>query len=402
MQFPKKTINDVPLENKTVLVRTGFDTPLKKDNNDDIVVDDDYRIVKGLPTIKYLLEQNCRIVLVSKLGRPDGVDKSLSLEPVAKHLAQLLDKDVQFCPEVIGPVARQAKKSLKNGEVLMLENLLFDPRERDNSLDFAEEVAELCDYFVQDGFSSSHRENALVSAVTQVLPSIGGLLLVEEYEKLISAVEEGERPRCAIVGGAKIKTKRDLLDELTKSFDLIVVGGAMANTFLVAQGHDVGASVHDKSEVEDAKEIIAKVNSTEGLQLFIPSSGFATAKTVKGNPDREEKRLDSIAEDDLILDLGKPAIIDMLDFIRPAKTIIWNGPIGMTELDGFRLGSAAVLDYMVNNPGVDSIVGGGDTANFVQDMGQIDNLTHVSTGGGASLQLISGKKLPGVEALLDK
>lgn len=401
--FYKKTIRDVDLGNKKVIVRFEYNVPLGKDPDGNVVVEDDYRIVKSLPTLKYLIDQNCAIIIIASLGRPDGVVvPKLSLRPVAQELSRQIKKQVDFVDASTGDKVMLAKKKLQPGQILILENLRFHKEEESNDENFAKELSQHADYFVQDAFGNSHREHASMDAIAKFIPGLAGFLVEQEVTHLNSAITDSDRPRCAIVGGAKIVTKRALIDNLIESADLIVVGGAMANTFLVAQGHDVGASVYDKKEVDDAKKIIDKIAQTDNLELFIPLSGFATAKKVDQAAEREEKTLSEIESDDLILDFGKPAILKMLDFIAPAKTIIWNGPIGMTELDNFKLGSAAILDFMVNNKDVMTLVGGGDTAGFVIDMGKEQDLSHVSTGGGASLQLISGKKLPGVEALMDR
>jgi len=400
MQFPKKTLKDVPLQGKAVLVRTGFDVPLRE-NDGEMVITDDYRIVKGLPTIKYLLEQDCKIVLVSKLGRPDGVDKALSLEPVAKHLGELLEMDVKFCSETTGPVARHAKKSLKAGEVLLLENLFFDPREKANDLEFAKEVAEMCDYFVQDCFSSAHREQALMSVVNQALPGSAGLLLIEEYEKLTHAVEESEQPRCAVVGGAKIETKIDLLNKLIDTMDSVIIGGALANTFLVAKGVNVGSSKYDKDQVQTAKDILQKLEDKNGVVYYLPDIDVAVSADPKTKQPRKEVSVGKVAPEEWILDLGEESIKKMMELVSESKTVIWNGPIGMTSKPAFADGSRVLAEYLAkNNKKVDSIIGGGDTADFINTLGLVGKMTHVSTGGGASLQLISGQELPAVESLL--
>lgn len=401
MSFPKKTIKDIPLSGKTVLVRTGFDVPLKSDG-DNISVADDYRIVRGLPTIKYLLDQKCKIVLVSKLGRPKGEDPRLSLRPVSSRLEELTKTKVIFCNQAVGNVADQAKKDLKPGQILMLENLLFDSRERDNDIDFASSVASQCDYFVQDGFSISHRNNALVDAIGQVLPSVAGLLLVDEVESIQHALKDSEKPRCAIVGGAKIKTKIELLNRLIDTMDMIAIGGAMANTFYVAQGIEVGSSLYDKDEVDDAKNILEKISNKDNLKFFIPAVDVAVAKSTEKGQPRKEVKLGDVDKGEIILDMGSESSSEFVEFIGQSKTVIWNGPLGMTTLDSFKHGSVAIADHLSESKSTYSLIGGGDTASFIDEIGLMSEMSFVSTGGGASLQLISGKKLPGVEVLLDK
>lgn len=403
IDFYKKTLKDINIENKKVIVRFEYNVPLKKDDNDDIVVADDYRIIKSLPTLNYLLDKNCAVIILASLGRPKGKkDSELSLRPVADKLSEHIGKKVEFVDDCIGDKAYLAKKQVLPGEVILLENLRFYPGEESNDTDFAKNLASNADYFVQDAFGNSHREYASMSAITMFIPSVAGLLIEQEVRQLNSAINDSKRPRCAIIGGAKIKTKEALLERLINSVDMIIIGGAMANTFLVAQGHGVGASLYDADEVEDAKKVLEKINNTDNLDFFMPSGSFAVAKSTKKEAERVEKDLSQIDSGDIILDFGKDDILRMLDFMASAQTIIWNGQVGMTELDNFKLGSAAILYHMVNNKQIASIVGGGDTAGFIKDMGKIEDLTHVSTGGGASLQLISGKKLPAVEALLDK
>lgn len=394
--FSKKTIRDVDFTDKTVLVRADYNVPLK-----DGKVMDDYRIRKNVPTIQYLLGQNAKVIIISHLGRPGGeVNKSLSLEPIAQRLSELLDKPVAFCETTIGDGAKQAAKNLKLGEVLLLENLRFHKQEKANDAQFAKQLAELADYFVQDGFGVVHRAHASTEAITQFLPSVAGLLLEKEVEVVDKAIEDPEKPLVTIVGGAKIAGKIDLLDRFLKASDTVIIGGAMANTFLVASGYDIGESKYDADETDSAREIMEHCSLSK-TKLMLPILDVAVGTSFDEYSERHEVATDDVAKTDMIMDFGPQTVEDIKQVLKSSGTIIWNGPLGVIELEKFKWSTEEVANFIANEK-LTCIVGGGDSAGFIHKLGLIDKFTHVSTGGGASLELMAGRKLPGVEALMAK
>jgi 3-phosphoglycerate kinase len=427
--FHKKTIRDVDLRGKRVLVRVDYNVPIKKDGT----IGDDYRIKKSLPTIQYLLKQKCQIILCSHLGRPkDTHDKHCSLRPCARRLSKLLNHPVQFVPDCVGEAAQKAANGLKQGEILLLENLRYHPQEEKNDDEFAKQLASLADVFVQDGFGVVHRAHASTDAVTHHLPSVAGLLLEQEVDTITRVIEKPEHPLMAIIGGAKITDKIDILNRFIDLADFVVVGGAMANTFLLARGIPVGKSLAEKDEVDLAKDIMEKAaaKAKKGRFVFyIPQDGVVASKidktartrivdwdahviaSVENYPKRPPRATEQVAADEMILDVGPFSGAFIAGGMQLASTVIWNGAMGVTETDGlqgpigpFAHGTDIIVDAMIGQYGHKpfTVVGGGDTSGYLEERKLVDHFNHVSTGGGASMELMSGKKLPGVEALQNK
>ncbi|MDQ5972254.1 MAG: phosphoglycerate kinase [Patescibacteria group bacterium] len=431
MSFNKQTIRDAKLKGKTVLLRADYNVPIRGDGQ----IAGDYRLVQSIPTIQYLLKQGCKVVIISHMGRPkDKYDKHLSLKPVAKHLQKLLGQPVTFVDECIGPVAEKAVQQMKPKEVLMLENLRFHPEEEANDKHFSEALARLGDVFVQDGFGVVHRAHASTEGVTHYLPSVSGLLLEKEVVTLEAAISNPKRPLMAIVGGVKIADKIEFLERFIAIADFLVVGGAMANTFLLAKGVDVGSSIVVPEDVPLAKKIMEMARQKAAKQRFVfylPQDGVVAtsldpkAKTrivdwdthmiadIENYPKRPPREASKIKSNELLYDIGPFSGAFIAGGMQLAETVIWNGAMGVTEVSPlgglgpvgpFAHCTELIVESMLGQYGHRpfSIVGGGDTVSYVEGRGLTDSFNHVSTGGGASLELMSGKKLPGVEALKNK
>ena len=405
MSFFKQTIRDVPLEGQTVLVRADYNVPLATDGS----IADDFRIRSSLPTLTYLLERGCKVVVMSHLGRPEGRDIALSLEKVGVRLAQLLRKDVRFVDDCIGDKVHQVVKHAPKSDIVLLENLRFYPEEEADDLEFAKKIAKASGarYFVQDGFGVVHRAHASTHAITLCLPAVSGLLLEKEYVAITSAMRSPERPLVAVMGGAKVSDKIGVIDELVKVADTIVISGAMANTILAYKGVDVGASKVESDQqavIQTIYEVAgAKVGNEHVSDFLVLPTDVAVAKKVDINEPRRTVKLADIAKDDLALDIGDETIEATVKTVSAAKTVIWNGTLGVAELPNFAHGSARLALALATHPEITSIIGGGDTAEFVLnwDAKKGKSFSHVSTGGGASLELMAGEKLPGIECLLD-
>ena len=406
MNFSKQTVRDIDVDRQVVLVRVDYNVPLKKDGS----IDDDLRIRASLSTIKYLIERQCKLVLMSHLGRPEGRDQSQSLAPVAARLSELLGQSVKFIDDCIGDKVYQTVKHAPCGSVILLENLRYYPQEEADDMEFAKNIAKStgANLFVQDGFGAAHRAHASTHAITQFLPSFAGLLLEKEVTMINRSMELPARPFVAIIGGAKISDKIDLIKRFIDKADKILIGGAMANTFLKFKRYDMGKSLVESDQDEILREIYdlaaAKIGPENVDDFLVLPKDLAVSTSIDDpNQIRREVSVDKIADDEMALDIGTQAIDQFCDIISTAKTIIWNGPMGMAEKEVFSIGSARIaLAIAANNEDV-SIVGGGDTADFVLKWsgGDESSFTHISTGGGASMELMSGKKLPGVESLLD-
>ncbi len=405
MKFYKKTLRDVPLEHTTVLLRADYNVPL----NDDGSVRDDFRIRASLPTVKQLLKDGCKVVIISHLGRPEGNDPKLSLEPAAQRLAELLGESVRFVDQTIGPKVKMAIKRAPKRSVVVLENLRFHTEEEANDEEFARKLASDSGarYFVQDGFGVVHRDHASTAAITLFLPSVAGLLLEKEYVTIVGAMKHPKRPLVAITGGAKVSDKIQVIKKLVEKADAVLIGGAMANTFLAANGQSVGASKYEADQSDVVKEIYSearKVRRTRPVDDFLVLPGdVVTAKSLDAPQNNMNKQIDDVESDDMILDIGTATAERFANVIKTAKTVIWNGTLGYAELAEFAKGSEVVAEALASQSGVTSIIGGGDTADFAihWDKKNGDSFDHVSTGGGASLELMSGKVLPGIEHLLD-
>ena len=393
----KKTVKDIDLKDKKVLVRCDFNVPMDENKN----ITDNRRIVAALPTIKYLLEQNCKIVLCSHLGRPKGEFKpEFSLAPVAKELSKQLNMDVVMAKDVIGEDATKKAKKLKNGEILLLENLRFHREETDNDPEFAKKLASYGEIFVNDAFGTAHRAHASTEGVTKYLPAVSGFLIEKELTFLGNALENPKRPFVAILGGAKVSDKIGVIDSLLEKVDTLMIGGAMAYTFFKAQGYSVGDSLCEEDKCDLALELMAKAKE-KGVKMVLP---IDTKIGKEYKPDTESKTVSwtDIPDGWQGFDIGEKTIEMFRKELNGAKTIVWNGPLGLFEFDQFAVGTDAIAHKLANLNDAITIVGGGDSAAAVEKAGLASKISHVSTGGGASLEFLEGKKLPGIEALQDK
>ena len=393
----KKTVKDIDLKDKKVLVRCDFNVPMDENKN----ITDNRRIVAALPTIKYLLEQNCKIVLCSHLGRPKGEFKpEFSLAPVAKELSKQLNMNIVMAKDVIGEDACKKAEKLNNGEILLLENLRFHREETDNDPEFAKKLASFGEIFVNDAFGTAHRAHASTEGVTKYLPAVSGFLIEKELEFLGNALENPKRPYVAILGGAKVSDKIGVIDSLLEKVDTLMIGGGMAYTFFKAQGYSVGDSLCEEDKCDLALELMAKAKE-KGVKMLLP---IDTKIGKEYKPDTESK---TVAWTDIPdgwqgFDIGEKTIEMFRKELNGAKTIVWNGPLGLFEFEQFAVGTDAIAHKLANLNDAITIVGGGDSAAAVEKAGLADKISHVSTGGGASLEFLEGKKLPGIEALLDK
>lgn len=404
-KFPKRVMRKASLQGKTVLVRTDYNVPLE-----DGRVIDDFRIRASVPTIKKLLEYGCKVVIISHLGRPKGPESTeFSLEPAALRLSELLGEPVRFVDQCVGAKVKMAVKRAPAHSVTVLENLRFHPEEKANDPEFAARLARDTNaaYFVQDGFGVVHRAHASTSAITMYLPSVAGLLLEREYMAITSAMSHPKRPLLALMGGAKVSDKIPIIKRLVRVADQVIIGGAMANTFLAHRGHNVGASKVEPDQtavIDDIYDLVTKKVGPEMVDSFLVLPiDVAVGAKVDASARRKNVAVDTIPEDGYALDIGDESIERMVAAIDRAQTIIWNGTLGMTEFPHFAHGSARAALELTEHPEKESIIGGGDTAGFViqWDSRHGDSFSHVSTGGGASLELMAGYKLPGIEALLD-
>ena len=393
----KKTVRDIDLKNKKVLVRCDFNVPMDENRN----ITDNRRIVAALPTIQYLLEQNCKIILMSHLGRPKGEFKpEFSLAPVAKELSKLLGKEVIMAKDVIGEDAENKANNLKDGEILLLENVRFHREETDNDPEFAKKLASYAEIFVNDAFGTAHRAHASTEGVTKFLPAVSGFLIEKELEFLGNALENPKRPFVAILGGAKVSDKIGVIDSLLEKVDTLMIGGGMAYTFFKAQGYEVGNSLCEVDKCDLALELMEKAKN-KGVKMLLPVD---TKVGKEFKPDTESKTVawTEIPEGWEGFDIGEKTIEMFEKELDNAKTVIWNGPVGLFEFDQFAIGTNAIAQKLATLSDAVTIIGGGDSAAAVEKAGLANKMSHVSTGGGASLEFLEGKKLPGIEALMDK
>ena len=392
----KKTVKDIDLKDKKVLVRCDFNVPMDENKK----ITDNTRIVAAIPTIKYLLENNCAIILCSHLGRPKGEFKpEYSLAPVAEELAKLLGKEVIMAKDVIGEDAKQKAANLKQGQIMLLENVRFHKEETDNSPEFAKELASMAQIYVNDAFGTAHRAHSSTAGVAAYLPAVSGFLIEKELKFLGNAINNPQRPFVAILGGAKVSDKIGVIDSLLDKVDTLMIGGGMAYTFFKAQGYEVGNSICELDKLDLAKQAMEKAKE-KGVKLMLPVD---TKIGKEFKPDTESKTVawTEIPEGCEGFDIGEKTIKMFVDELQTAKTVVWNGPLGLFEFDQFAIGTNEIAKAL-SKIDATTIIGGGDSAAAVEKAGLADKMTHISTGGGASLEFLEGKKLPGIECLLDK
>lgn len=392
----KKTVKDIDLKGKKVLVRCDFNVPMDEQKN----ITDNTRIVAALPTIKYLLENNCAIILCSHLGRPKGEFKpEFSLQPVAKELSKLLDKEIIMAKDVIGEDATSKASNLKQGEILLLENVRFHREETDNDAEFSKKLAGLAEIYVNDAFGAAHRAHASTAGVAAYLPAVSGFLIEKELKFLGNAISNPERPFVAILGGAKVSDKIGVIDSLLEKVDTLMIGGGMAYTFFKAQGYGVGDSICELDKLDLATELMAKAKE-KGVKFMLPVD---TKIGKEFKPDTESKIVPwtEIPDGWEGFDIGTKTIEMFSEELKNAKTVVWNGPVGLFEFDQFAIGTSSIAKVLAEIDAT-TIIGGGDSAAAVKKAGLEDKMTHISTGGGASLEFLEGKKLPGIECLQDK
>ena len=392
----KKSIRDVDLKGKRVLMRVDFNVPLDENLN----ITDDIRIRAALPTIKYALDKGAKVILMSHLGRPDGlVKEELRLAPVAKRLRELLNRPVTALKDCVGDEVKKTVSAMKAGDIILLENLRFHAEEEKNDPDFAKELASLGDVFVNNAFGTAHRAHASTEGVTHYLPSVAGFLLEKEIEYLGNAVDNPKRPFVAILGGAKVKDKIKVIDNLLNKVDALLIGGGMAYTFLKVQGKTIGSSKLDKDGLDTAKQALEKA-AAKKIPILLPVD-HVIADKFDANANTKLV-VDNIPDGWMALDIGPKTIKIFEDKLKTAKTIIWNGPVGVFEMEKFAKGTEDIAKFIADLKGVTSIIGGGDTAAAMLKFNVEDKMTHISTGGGASLEYLEGRGLPGIDALSDK
>ena len=393
----KKTIRDIDLKGKKVFVRCDFNVPLDEDTN----ITDNRRIVGALPTIKYLLEQNCRVILCSHLGRPKGeVNPKYSLAPVQKELSKLLGKEVKLAEDVVGDSAKELTSNIEEGEIVLLENVRFDSREEKNEESLSKELASMADIFVNDAFGTAHRAHSSTAGIADYLPAVSGFLIEKELNFLGNTLENPKRPFVAILGGAKVSDKIGVIDSLLEKVDTLMIGGGMAYTFFKSMGYNVGNSICELDKLDLAQSLMKKAKE-KNVKLVLPVDNVI-AKEI--TPDAENKVIDSdnIPDGWEGLDIGPKTIELFKEELKNAKTVIWNGPVGFSEYEIFANGTRSIADMLSKLEDAITIIGGGDSAAAVEKLGYADKITHISTGGGASLEFLEGKKLPGIECLQDK
>ena len=393
----KKTIKDTEVKGKRVLVRCDFNVPLKEGR-----ITDDIRIVSALPTINYLREHGARVILMSHLGRPEGEPKKeFTLAPVAERLTELLGEKVIFAASdlVVDEKVKEAANALKDGEVMLLENVRFRKEETKNGADFAKELASLGDIFVNDAFGTAHRAHASTAGIADYLPCVSGFLIEKEVKFLGEVLENPARPFVAIMGGAKVGDKIPVIKNLLKKVDSLIIGGGMAYTFFKAQGYEIGTSILDADNIELAKELLAEAEKT-GVKILLPVDAVC-AKEFKNDTKFAVYAKENMPKDRMGMDIGPESVKLFTEAVKNAKTVVWNGPMGVFEMPNFENGTKKVAEALAESDAV-TIIGGGDSAAACEQFGLKDKMTHISTGGGASLEFLEGKVLPGVAVIEDK
>ena len=392
----KKTVRDIDVEGKKVLVRCDFNVPQKEDGT----ITDNRRIVSALDTIKYLIEHNAKVILCSHLGRPKGeFKKEFSLAPVAEELSKLLGKEVKLAKDVIGPSAKELTDNMKEGDVVLLENVRFHREETDNDPEFAKKLASFADIYVNDAFGTAHRAHASTAGVAAYLPAVSGFLIEKEIIFMGDALENPKRPFMAILGGKKVSDKIGVIEALLEKVDTLLIGGAMAYTFFKSMGYSVGDSICELDKLDLAQDIMKKAKE-KGVKLMLPVD---TKVGKEFKPDTESKvvKYTEIPDGWEGFDIGPETIKMYVEELKSAKTVVWNGPLGLSEFEQFAAGTDTIAEALANSDAI-TIIGGGDSAAAIERMGLSDKFSHISTGGGASLEFLEGKKLPGIECLLDK
>lgn len=392
----KKTVRDIEVTGKKVLVRCDFNVPQDENGN----ITDNRRIVAAIPTIKYLLEKNAKVILCSHLGRPKGeVNPKYSLKPVAEELSKLLGKEVKLATDVIGENAKELTSNMQEGEIVLLENVRYEKGEEKNDEELSKAFASLAEVYVNDAFGTAHRAHSSTTGVASYLPAVSGFLIEKELEFLGGALENPKRPFVAILGGAKVSDKIGVIESLLDKVDTLIIGGGMAYTFLKAQGHQIGKSICEEDKLDLARELLAKAE-TKGVKLVLPIDSHITTEY---SNDAEDKFVHSkeIPDGWESLDIGPDTISLFEEALKGAKTVVWNGPLGVCEFSKFANGTYEIAKVLGTLEAT-TIIGGGDSAAAIEKMGLSDKMTHISTGGGASLEFLEGKKLPGIEALQDK
>jgi phosphoglycerate kinase len=392
----KKTVSDINVSEKTVFVRCDFNVPFDEFGN----IADTKRIDESLTTIKYLLKQNAKVILCSHLGRPKGeFNKKYSLQPVAKYLSKVLGQEVKMANDVIGVSAKSLAASLKNGEILLLENVRFSPEEEKNSPEFAKELASLAEIYVNDAFGTAHRAHASTVGIASYLPAVSGFLIDKELKVMGKALTDPKRPFVAILGGAKVSDKIGVINNLLQKVDTLIIGGGMAYTFMNALGYSIGESICEVDKITLARDIMVKAKEQD-VKFLVPVDNKVGIE-YKSDTEYKVVESDSIPEGWMGLDIGPKTEKLFAQALEGAGTIVWNGPMGVSEWENFASGTLAVAKAVAES-GAISIVGGGDSAAAVEKLGYSDKMTHISTGGGASLMFLEGKELPGIAVLEDK
>jgi len=393
----KKTIKDIDVKNKKVLVRCDFNVPQNKETGE---ITDNRRIKAALPTIQYLLENNAKVILCSHLGRPKGeVNQKYSLKPVAEELTKLLNKEVKLAKDVIGEDAKGLVANLQEGEIVLLENVRFHAEEEKNDAEFAKELASFAEIYVNDAFGTSHRAHGSTAGVADYLPAVSGFLIEKELEFLGGALENPKKPFVAILGGAKVSDKIGVIENLIEKVDTLIIGGGMAYTFFKAKGYEIGTSICEEDKLDLAKSLLEKAEK-KGVQLLLPVDN-KVSKEFSNDSEYIEVASNEIPEGYMGMDIGSKTIENFKEILKDAKTVVWNGPLGVFEFDKFAVGTNEVARILANLDAI-TIIGGGDSAAAIEKMGLADKMTHISTGGGASLEFLEGKTLPGIACLQNK
>lgn len=392
----KKTIRDIDVSGKKVLVRCDFNVPQDENGN----ITDIRRIQGALPTIRYLIDNNAKVILCSHLGRPKGeVKKEFSLLPVQKELSKELGIEVKLADDIVGESAKELTKKMKEKEVVLLENVRFDKREEANDKELSKELASLADIYVNDAFGTAHRAHSSTAGVSEFLPSVSGFLIEKEIKFLGEALNNPERPFVSIIGGKKVSDKISVINNLLEKVDVLIIGGGMAYTFLKSEGLNIGNSICEEDKIELAKELIEKAKE-KNVKLLLPVD-IKVAKEFSNEAESKVVAVDEIEDEWEGMDIGPKTIEEYKNILESAKTIMWNGPLGVFEFDNFAYGTNKIAEILANCNAI-TIIGGGDSAAAIEKAGYADKMTHISTGGGASLEFLEGKKLPGIECLLEK